>query len=454
MEPISIQQAAQVIGAEIVGASEGEAHGVCTDSRQETLGTLFFALRGETGDGHQYVTEAIRKGAAAAVVERFVEGVEGTQLVVADTLRALGMLGSFYRQRFDIPVVGVTGSVGKTSTKETLACALSAKYRTHASAKNFNNEIGVPLTLFGLEASHQAAVIEMAMRGRGQIAELAEIALPTIGVITNIGVSHIELLGSRDAIAATKAELLESLPAGGMAIIPADDDYADFLRSRCGCPTRSFGVEKPADFQVTDVRFTKDGHPHFRVNGCPMAIPAPGVHHLANAAAACSVADALGISLEAVAERLRSFRPPAMRMETLLLPDGSILLNDAYNAAPDSMRAALMTLRLTAQGRRARSVAVLGEMRELGEYALEAHRYVGQIVRAERIDLLITVGALAQEIGRAAMQEEEGDRWRAFETTEEAAAGLPALIEPGDCVLVKGSRAMEMEKIVAALTPA
>jgi UDP-N-acetylmuramoyl-tripeptide--D-alanyl-D-alanine ligase len=451
MEPIPIQQAAQAIGAKIVGEAEGTARGICADTRQLTQGALFFALRGERSDGHQYVVQALRNGAAAAVVQHRVEGAVGTQLVVTDTLRALGTLARCYRQRFQIPVVGVTGSVGKTSTKETIACALSAKYRTHASAKNFNNEIGVPLTLFGLETDHQAAVIEMAMRGQGQIAQLAQIALPVVGVITNIGVSHIELLGSRDAIAATKAELLESLPSDGTAIIPADDDYADFLRSRCSCPIRSFGVEKPADFQVTEARFTGEGHPHFRVNGCPMVVPAPGVHHLANVAAACAVADTLGISLEAVSERLQAFRPPAMRMETLHLPDGSIILNDVYNAAPDSMRAALMTLRLTAQGRKARTVAVLGEMRELGEYALEAHRYVGQIVRAEGIDLLITVGFLAQEIGRAAVQGADEDRWHAFETTEEAAAELSTLLLPGDCVLVKGSRALEMEKIVAAL---
>jgi UDP-N-acetylmuramoyl-tripeptide--D-alanyl-D-alanine ligase len=453
MEPITINQAALAIGAKIVGTVEGIVRGICTDTRQEAQGTLFFALRGETGDGHQYVAEAMRKGAVAVVVQHPVEEAPGTQLVVTDTLRALGMLGRFYRQRFDIPVIGVTGSVGKTSTKETIAFALSAKYRAHASAKNFNNEIGVPLTLFGLEPAHQVAVIEMAMRGRGQIAELAEIALPAIGVITNIGISHIELLGSRDAIASTKAELLESLPAHGTAIIPADDDYADYLRSRCSCPTRTFGVEKSADFHVTEARFTEEGHPHFRVNGNRMAVPAPGVHHLANVAAACAVADTLGISLEAVAEKLLAFRPPTMRMETLYLPDGSLILNDAYNAAPDSMRAALMTLRLMAQRRGGRSAAVLGEMRELGEYALEAHRYVGRIAASERIDLLVTVGEMAKEIGRTAMPGEEGDRWRAFDTTEEAAARLSALLLPGDCVLVKGSRALQMEKIVAALAP-
>jgi UDP-N-acetylmuramoyl-tripeptide--D-alanyl-D-alanine ligase len=450
LEPIPIAEAARVLGARVAGSPTGEARGVCTDTRQGVKDALFFALRGEKADGHQYVRQAFEGGAVGAVVEREVEGAGGPLLVVPDALAALGGLARRYRDRFPIPVIGVTGSVGKTSTREMIACALRSRLRLLVNEKNFNTEIGVPLTLFGLDRSHEAVVMEMAMRGAGQIARLAEIARPTLGVITNVGLSHIELLGSRDALAAAKGELLEALPPDGSAILNADDDYLDFLRPRCACRIVTFGIEKPADFRASDLRFSEDGAPRFRVNGQEIVLHAPGVHHVGNAAAACAVASALDIPLAAVAAALEKFRAPAMRMETLHGPNGITILNDAYNAAPDSMRAALQTLTLLAGGRR-RAVAVLGDMKELGGFSHEAHRYVGELPETGNVGLLVTVGAAAEEIGRAAHPRLGAERLRAFPHTDSAAAALPALLQPGDIVLVKGSRAMEMEKIVQAL---
>lgn len=447
MEPISIAEAADALRARVIGLAEARATSVSTDTRRSVQGALFFALRGENADGHQYVAQAFHQGAAGAVVEREVVGAGAPQLVVADTLRALGDLARFYRERFDIPVVAVTGSVGKTSTKEMIACALCARYHTLASEKNFNNEIGVPQTLFALDRTYQAAVMEMAMRGPGQIARLAEIARPTVGVITNIGLSHIELLGSRQGIASAKAELLESLPADGVAVLPVEDDYFAFLRDRCPCPIITFGVAKPADFRATEVTFSEEGAPRFRINGVEVALRAPGVHHVVNATAACAAVAALGVSLEEATAQLETYHAPSMRMEILTTKDDIILLNDTYNAAPDSMRAALETLNLMASARGRRAVAVLGDMKELGDFSREAHRYVGEMARGKNIGLLVTVGKEAGEIGRAL----SGKNVRAFPDTDLAIKEIRNLVQHGDIVLVKGSRAMGMERIVEAV---
>lgn len=427
---------------------------VCTDTRAGAEGALFFALRGENSDGHDYVADAFAKGAVASVVDHLVEGVEGPQFVVPDTLAALGDLAAYYRDRFAIPIVAITGSVGKTSTKEMTAAALRTRYKVLASEKNFNNEIGVPLTLFALEEDHQVAVIEMGMRASGEIARLAEIARPTVGVITNIGLSHIERLESRDAIAAAKAELLEALPEDGVAVLPADDDYASFLIDTCRsrCRVITFGTSAGADFRVEDVAYSEDGMPCFTINGQAFRLQAPGTHMPINATAAAAVAVSLGISLDQVAEGLSNYQSPAMRMEILQTPSGLTILNDAYNAAPDSMRAALETLVLLA-GRR-RPVAVLGEMRELGDFSAEAHEYVGRLAAELPLGLLVTVGDGAKAIGRAAADSFGSlgpGRIQAFSSTTDTAEGLPSLLYSDDVVLIKGSRAMGMERIVEAL---
>lgn len=453
MEPISLSQIARVMGAKATGRMMGSVDRISTDTRQDVTGSLFFALQGDNSDGHRFVKDALAGGAVGAVVDHPVEGADGLQLVVFNTMIALGNIAGGYRDQFDIPVIGITGSVGKTSTKEMIAAALRSRLNVLASEKNYNNELGVPQTLLGLDSSHQAAVIEMGMRALREIERLTEITHPTIGVITNVGMSHIERLGSRFNIARAKRELIEGLPLQGIAVLPADDDYADFLLdfARSHYRTVTFGVQKPADFRATDITFSPEGAPSFKINGQPFRLSAPGAHHVINSTVACAVASTQGIPLEAVAEALEQFRPPAMRMETINADNGITVLNDAYNAAPDSMRSALETLAmLGASGRR--KVAILGEMRELGEFSLEAHRYVGERVAEANVDLLVTVGPAAEEIARAASEGLGSVQVVSYPDTESAVLEARGLLMPGDIVLVKGSRAMEMEKVVRAIT--
>jgi UDP-N-acetylmuramoyl-tripeptide--D-alanyl-D-alanine ligase len=451
MERFTGAEAERAMGARRIGAEVAEVTRVTSDTRAEVAGSLFFALKGETMDGHDYAAEALAKGAAAIVVDHPLPEASGTQLVVEDTTVALGDLARWYRDRFDLPVVGVTGSVGKTSTKEMIAHVLRARFTVLSSEKNFNNEFGVPRTLFELSPAHTAAVIEMGMRGAGQIARLAEIARPTVGVVTNIGLSHVELLGSRENIARAKGELLEALGPGGTAVLPADDDFAVLLRELAGeARVVTFGASECADFQVTDLSFSDEGQPRFRVNGHPVRLGVFGVHHAVNAAAACATAHALGMGLEETATALEAFRAPAMRMETERGANGCLILNDAYNAAPDSMRAALETLRMLANGRRA--VAVLGDMKELGTHAEEAHRLVGRLAAESGVGLLIAVGELSRKtIEEAVRAGLPSDGFRLYTETDEAVHQAPGLVRPEDAVLVKGSRAMGLEKVVDAL---
>lgn len=462
MEAMDLIHAAEAMGAQIIGEASGTVTSVCTDTRQIQPGALFFALQGEHSDGHAYLETAFAGGANAAVVSRAVKSAAGPLLLVPDTLRALGDLACSYRRQFEIPVLGITGSVGKTSTKEMIAAVLRTTCRTLASAKNFNNEIGVPLTLFQLTGEHQAAVIEMGMRGLGEIDRLAEITRPSMGLITNIGYAHIERLGSREKIAEAKSELLAHLPVNGIAILPYYDPFFEYLRSRVpfGCPIWTYG-EVPANETRNALRpdifgvATQAGFT-VSVDGQEFALrlQAPGQHHRHNALAALAVACTLHIPLDRALEALGHWTGAEGRMTIRHAPHGLTILDDCYNAGPESMTSALATLQQIASGRR---IAVLGDMRELGDFAPEAHRIVGQVAGRTGLDYLITVGALAGGIadealscsGHNGMQVPKIIR---FSGTEEAVAEMPALVDPGDTILVKGSRAMEMEKIVSVLT--
>ena len=310
IEPISLSDVVQVLEASVQGEINWTVWGISTDTRaMSTPNPLFFALRGENFDGHNYVLEAGQKGAAAVVVAREIPRIDTPQLIVPNTLEALGKLARFYREQFEIPVVGVTGSVGKTSTKEMIALALRVRLKTHANKASFNNEVGLPLTLFGLDRSHQAAVLEMGMRGFGQIEDLCRIARPTIGVVTNVGMSHIELLGSRDGIAQAKSELFTSLGTGGVAVINADNEYYDFLAGVCSSQIVTYGMSQAADFRVADIKYIDNKDTCFKINGVDVQLHATGEHHAINAAAACAVAASLDLPLTEVAEQLSHFRP-------------------------------------------------------------------------------------------------------------------------------------------------
>ena len=408
--------------------------GVSTDTRTLAPGDLFVALMGPQTDGHQHIAAALRAGAAGLIVSQPVVASPSLPVLrVPDTQVAYGLLARFWRDRFDIPVVGVTGSVGKTTVKEMLALVLSPLGPVLKTEASQNNETGVPKALLRLTPNHKAAVVEMGMRGSGQIAYLCGIARPTVGVLTVIADNHLELLGSRDAIADAKGELLESLPADGLAVLNAADPYLPRLSAKTAAQVLTYGTAEDAVQTETGWQFT--------VRGVPVAIASLSKHDIGNALAALTVAEALGVSLPDAAAALKSYVPPPMRMNRVQTAWGGTLLNDAYNAAPASVTTALQTLVSMQDGRK---IAFLGDMRELGARAEAAHQELGGVIAGlGGIDALYTVGPLAALIPNAA---------RRFTDSGEAAEFARELtLSPGDVVLVKGSRAMAMEKIASAL---
>lgn len=451
MKPANLQAVIAAMSGELVqGDADVEITGVSTDSRATRSGDIFFALVGENSDGHAYVGVAIENGAAAAVVSRTVES-SGRIIRVPDTLAALGDLAMWHRRRFDVRVVGVTGSVGKTTTKEMIAQVLSRRLSVLKNVGNFNNEIGVPLTIFRLEPEHDVLVQEMAMRLPGEIAELAEIARPDIGVITNVGLSHIERLGSRDAIAAAKAELLEMLPTDGIVVLNADDAYFDYLSDKAPCDVASYGITR-GDIRAEGIRLDAAGRPTFTVaiGGVrfDVSLPVVGEHNVLNALAAVAVGLSFGLPVEEIVLGLESFVPPDKRANIFESKGKYKIFDDTYNANPASMNAALRTLASMNGGRK---VAVLGDMLELGDYAVAAHREIGKLAAESGITLLVTVGELGREIGAGARDAGFAGDIREYDTSEAAGAAVRGEVGRGDLVLVKGSRGMRMENVVEAL---
>jgi UDP-N-acetylmuramoyl-tripeptide--D-alanyl-D-alanine ligase len=447
------EQIAEACGAEIVARGEAGVPARATiDSGETGSGDLFFGLRGERTDGGEFAPVAIEAGAWGAVVDRSltsrlfadttkkgeVSGGEGGAWVFAvdDPLAAMQALARAWRRALGSRVVGITGSVGKTSVKDIARTLLPGQ--VHANRENLNTEIGLPLTVMEAPDDTDVLVLEMAMRGAGQIAELAAIAEPEVAVITNVGPVHVELLGSVAAIAAAKAEVLASLPPEGTAIVPMD---AGELESHLGEAPRllRFGpggdvvaVESKVADGITEALIeTPAGRQAFQ-------FPFAEAHNLANALAAIAAGVALGAPLAGMADRAANIGFSRFRGERLVMGDGIVLVNDCYNANPISMRAALSHL-ASLQGER--RIAVLGEMAELGADAAGFHREIGESARADGIDLLVGVGEPARDY---APDELVG-------TPEEAAEWLAAQLEPGDTVLVKGSRSAGLEAVAETL---
>ncbi len=425
--------------------------GVATDSRRARPGDIFVALRGPRTDGHLYVADAAAQGAALAIVAD-ASAAAGPALVVADTLRALGALAALHRRALPVTVVGITGSVGKTTTVGMCARMLEERYVTARSAESWNAEIGVAMTLLGLGPAHQIAVVEMAMRGLGQIRELVDMAQPRIGVVTNIGDAHLELLGSRDRIAQAKAELLEGLPADGDAIVNADDPFAPRLVRDVRCRVIRYGTGADADVRAARIRSSAGGCRFTLLVGTQdreVALPVVGAHQARNALAAAAVAYVLGLSLDEIARGLARAPVSKMRQE-LLTVDDILIVDDSYNASPQSMATAFEVLRQV--GGRRRRVLVLGEMLELGPDAPAFHREAGDLAAALKPALLVVVGPNArwylEGAGRAALPAET-TAWAA--TADAAIPIVRESVKPGDVVLVKGSRGIAMEHVVAAL---
>ncbi len=445
---MSLGEAAQALGAQLAGA-DARFSGVSTDSRSLRSGELFVALRGERFDGHAFLDAARRAGAAAAVVDRAFAGPPPLPaLVVEDTRSALGRLAKHWRARFDPVLIAITGSNGKTTTKEMLAAILrqhAGGERVLATAGNLNNEIGLPLTLLRLRAAHRYCAIELGMNHRGEIAYLADIARPTVALVNNAQREHLEFLRTVDEVAAENASVYDGLPPEGVAVVNADDAHAGYFRSRAGARrVVDFGLETRA--RVGGGYVLKALSSEIRVltpqGECAATLAIPGLHNVRNALAAAACAHAAGIGPQAIGAGLSAFRPYAGRLQVKRVAGGATLIDDSYNANPDSVRAAIDVL-AAAPGRTA---LVLGDMGEVGESGPALHAEIGRYARERGVGALLALGTAAREAAQA-----YGAGARHFGSLEELVAAAREVAAAGGTLLVKGSRFMHMERVVAAL---
>lgn len=504
-----ISEIAEAVSGEIVAAPAdpgAQACGLTWDSREAGEGCLYVALPGERVDGHAFVGAAIRSGAACALVsqEPDADAVDaareaGAAIVrVADTQAALVDLARFWRGRLSGRVIGLTGSSGKTTTKNLVRDVLSAGFAATATSGNQNNELGVPKTILSAAADDGAVVVEMGMRGMGQIEQLCAYARPEWGLVVNVGTSHMELLGSRENIARAKAELLEALPEGGWAFLNGADDYAAFMRAHARLDERgvkvavfdgspdtagrmgavlgaqraasddgAFGAARPGDALVwaEDVRLDEEGRPAFTlcaagfsgpsgsasaVERAACALSLHGLHNVGNACAAAAVGRAAGMTLPKIAAALAASQAESGRAKVVRTAAGVTVMDDSYNANPDSMRVSLRTF--AALGARGRKIAILGDMGELGPFSEEGHARVGADAAAAGVDMLVCVGPLARGIARAA--EDAGlaaDRIACVDDADAALSYALPLVEEGDAVLVKASHSVGLERVVEGL---
>lgn len=445
-------------GGRLLGPAEREITSVSTDTRTLGPGALFVAVKGETFDGHDFVTEAAARGAAAALVARAPDPkLELPAIVVGDTVAALGALARARRAKFAGPVVAITGSNGKTTTKELCARVLEAAgRRVRRTPGNLNNHIGLPLSILGLEPGDEALVVELGMNHAGEIDALARIAGPTVGAITNVAPAHLGLLGSIEAIADAKGELFARLRADATAIVNADDARCVAQSARFAGQKLRFGLREPAEFRARGLRF-EHGAPLYtlecRAGSAEVRMRAPGLHLVDDglcAAAAAFATGALGPRpLEAIRAGLEAFNGVPGRVALVRTAAGILVVDDSYNANPHSVARALDTLaELRGAGR---ALAVLGDMFELGDDAPKLHADVGRRAAAAGVDLLVAVGPLSAHMAEAARASGLA-RVHATDSAEEAAALVRAAARSGDAVLVKASRGMKLERVVRLLT--
>jgi UDP-N-acetylmuramoyl-tripeptide--D-alanyl-D-alanine ligase len=447
-------------GTLVCGEARRRCHGVGIDSRRVAEDQLFVAIRGPRHDAHEFLAQAAAAGAACLVVARdaaLPEAVRERCAVVAvpDTTAALAALAAGHRRSFDGPVVAITGSNGKTTTKEMCAAILGVRGPCTRTEGNLNNQFGLPLSLLARDASHWAVVVEIGMNHAGEIAPLAAIARPSVGVITNAGTAHIEHLGSQDAIAREKGALFEALGEDAVAVANADDARVVAQLSRTKARALRFGLGPDADVRAGHV--VADG-----AQGCRFELSTPnggiaarvaGVGRIPviNALAAAAAALAAGATLDEIAEGLARYRPPGGRLQPIALPRGGVLLDDTYNANPQSMDVALRSL--AEQKGAQRGIAVIGDMGELGATAAAAHRAAGRLAATLGLDFVFALGAHAERVVAGAVEGGlAADRAGAARDHDELAERVRAVLRDGDWVLVKGSRSMQMERVVAALT--
>ncbi|MER6144692.1 UDP-N-acetylmuramoyl-tripeptide--D-alanyl-D-alanine ligase [Streptomyces sparsogenes] len=457
MIPLSLEAVAAAVGGrlcDVPDASVLVTAPAVVDSRTVEPGGLFAALPGEHTDGHAFAADAVKAGAVAVLAARPV-GVPA--VVVDDVLDALAALArTVLAAAPEATVIGLTGSAGKTSTKDLLAQVLPELGPTIATVKSFNGELGMPLAVTHLDQGVRYLVLEMGARGIGHITHLTRIARPSVGLVLNVGTAHVGEFGGQEQIAQAKGELVEALPANGLAVLNADDPMVAAMASRTSARVLTFGVENDADVGAVDVTLDALGRASFTLTAAGtkarVGLSLHGVHHVSNALAAAAVAVGLGASVEKTAAALsRAVLVASGRMEVTDRPDGVRIINDAFNANPDSMKAAFMALEAMADGRR--TIAVLGEMKELGADGGEEHRQVGRLVAAAGIHVLIAVGDDdARAMADAAQQGNPELKVVGAHDRDQALALVNDLIQPGDIVLVKGSHSVRLEHTAVCLT--
>ncbi len=447
---LSVIEAARLVDGQLFNEARGLIEGVAIDSRRVGVGDLFVALPGKHRDGHEFVAAALAAGASAALVSRHLPEVTGPLIVVEEPLRALARLAGWVRDVIDPLVVGITGSTGKTSTKDLLASIAAAKFRTVAARGSYNNEMGVPLTLLGMGADTEVVVCELGARGRGQISDLCRYVRPQVGIITNVGLAHYEQFGSQAAIADAKAELPRSLPEAGTAVLNADDPLVAAMASETSAEVVTFGASKEALLRAERVELDRRGRASFRMvrdhEAVHVELEVSGAHQVSNALAACGAGLALGLSLDECRDRLGAATLSPWRMEVEEV-EGVALVNDAYNANPTSMVSALETCSaMVPPG--GRLFAVLGYMAELGDIEVVEHERVG-VSAASCVTRLIVTGERAVALAWGARGAGADD----VRMAPDAGAALAELedLRSGDVVLVKGSRVASLEGLTGYL---
>ncbi len=447
MEQFTLSQAATWTGGTCT--ADVTITNVVRDAREAKAGSLFVAIQGERFDGHDFIEQAVEHGAAAVLTHRKEETYPIPALYVEDTRQALLDLAGGYRMQFDCPVVAVTGSVGKTTTKEMIAAVLSERYQILKTQGNLNNTIGMPFTALELTQDTEAAVFEMGMSGFGEIAAMVACGQPNLAVITMIGTSHIEFLGSREGICRAKMEILEGLAArGGIAILNGDEPLLWEQRDRLFGRIVWFGVENPeCMFRAQDIS-CRDGVLQFTMitpeSSGQVSIASQGTHNVTNALAAAACGWLLGLEKEEIAAGLAAYRPVGMR-EKRYEKNGFTIYEDCYNASPDSMEAALKAM---AEMTGERHIAVLGGMGELGDYAAEGHRRAG-CTAAKYADMLLTYGENTEYLREGALAAGmDGAHIMDFDSHAALSDALRTLAQPGDVLLFKGSRSMQMENVL------
>lgn len=462
MKNMTLENIEKACGGRYIGTEaekKTEVLGVVIDSRQVESGYLFVAIPGEKVDGHKFIPDVFAKGAAAVLSEQQLEDPAGPYILVESTTKALRDLAEYYRKSLDIKVVGITGSVGKTSTKEMIASVLSEKYRVLKTEGNYNNEIGLPLTIFKIRAEHEVAVLEMGISEFGEMHRLATMANPDICVITNIGLCHLENLKTRDGILKAKTESFAHLKKDGIAIVNGDDDKLSTVRQVGDKEPVFYGMEEKMEYRedakksvyATGVEnlglYGMQARIHTPEGERDVRIPIPGEHNVYNALAATAVGLSLGLSLDQISSGILKAKTIGGR--TNLLNTGSMtVIDDCYNANPVSMKASIDVL-ATAEGRK---IAVLGDMGELGENEKKLHYEVGEYLAKKEIDVLFCAGELSEEIAKAAQKESKTCEVYYFKTRDALLEQLLPFLKKGDTVLVKASHFMEYPKIVKALT--